>query len=921
MAQDSKERRYEIPLDGKLITGDDPAKIGPNFQSLINLRYSNKHPKGVGGMTKINTSVMNATYLKARNGIHFRKSQPQESHVLTEAYNTGLTASRILQNVTAIPTAGAFSATALYTPATGASYGRWSQAPNGDVAYCNGSESCVWGGDEMEIGGFINYLNEVAAPGAGTAQAFTADAGTNILTTGALVQNSGGQVDLSTTDTLPAPLTVTTYYVHKNSDTKYTLHSSYWEGYYGANIIDITDTGAGVHTMMPFSGYPTVSTQTIYDYTEQLRNTSDDAEDSAVLHKDTDNKVYFYIGAVRPLKGFKLYVKVANTTASTMGVTYWDGNSWENVASLSDGTSSGGKSLAVTGSVTFTSTVSTAKLKYIKGIYIYWYRVILSAMNAGTSLSYATVDAPFQTIKDIWSGDNFQIDSFKVNREAGVYEATIQVRENKMDVNDGGTFMSLASLKTSEYVSCGFNERMSGCSFSFYTEASNTAVADIAVSYWNGTAWATVGTVDDGTKFSTKSFAQSGTVTWDIISPELESRRNFENGLMLYYYKFAFSGQLSADVKVFWVTGIPAQKDLSAYSFPLLSNDRLFLCCNTQHNKNTAISSSVETSSVFNGMDSTEHSFGDESDLVGGAWIYSQFGSSLFNVTLFFKRNETWALVGTGPEDWVKYRVSGVVGCVDPETIRVVDLGIENTQSLNRNVAIWRASNSIVISDGRTPIDISKDIKDMFDKRSSTYIGSIKTYSFWDSDNKEYHWIAGDRELAFSFEYQKWFEIDRTTGKHLALGIEVQDTNGANYVYGFIDTGYAERLEYGNTFDGTAIPFTMHTGDMAIHGGNVSLETTPQYSALIAVAKTVTTGTVAVSHYGDGATAANETWYITPTASGKRLVADVEHKTLGRYIFHSWKFVISTSDETVGFEPLYFYVLYDVVGDHTRDRG
>jgi hypothetical protein len=166
-----------------------------------------------------------------------------------------------------------------------------------------------------------------------------------------------------------------------------------------------------------------------------------------------------------------------------------------------------------------------------------------------------------------------------------------------------------------------------------------------------------------------------------------------------------------------------------------------------------------------------------------------------------------------------------------------------------------------------------------------------------------------------------WYNIDRTTGKNLQVGIEVQDTYGSNYVYGFIDTGYAERLEYGNDFDGTAIEATMHLGDMAIHGGNVSLETTPQYSGLIAVANTVTTNTIAVSHYGDGATTANETWTITPTASGKRVVVDVNHKTLGRYIFHSWKFVISTSDETVCFEPLYFYVLYDVVGDHTRDRG
>jgi hypothetical protein len=919
MAQDTKERRYEIPLDGKLITGDDPAKIGPNFQSLKNLRYSNNHPKAIGGMTKINSSVMNATYLKARSGLHFRKDQPSESHLLVEAYNTGLTASRILQNTTAIPSSGNFSSTSLFTLSSNSNGGRWSYAPNGDVAYCNGSEVCIWGGTEMEIGGFINYLNETAAPGAGTTQDFTVDADTNILTTSALVGQTQSIVSLSTSDTLPSPLGATTYYIRRISDTQYTLHNLAIEAYYNANIINITDTGTGTHTMTPVSG-ATVSTQTIYDYTNQLRNTATDTPNIAIMNEDTDGKLYFYIGSSRPLSGFKLYVSVANSDASSMGVDYWDGTAWTSVSSLVDGTSSGSVSLASTGSVSFTSTVSVSKLKYIKGIYIYWYRVTVSAISSGTTLYYATVNAPFQAIKDIWSGDNFEIDSFKINRETGVYEATVQVRENKLDINDGGTYIELNDLKTSESVTCGFNERMTGVSFSFYTEASNeSADSTMSVNYWNGTAWTSVGAIDDGTLFGTASFAQTGTVTWDAISPELEHVRNFENGPMLYYYQFTFATQLSASVSVYWVTGIPAQKDLTAYSFPLLSNNRLFLCGNTNYKKNSSLCSAVETSSVFNGKDSVEHFFGDESELTGGAWIYSQFGSSLFNVTLFFKKNETWALVGKDPEDWVQYRVSGIVGCTDPGTIRVVDLGVENTQGMNRNVAIWRAANSIVISDGRTPIDISNDIKDVFDKLSSTYIPAGGSTSFWDADNKEYHWLTTSRELVFSFVKQSWFEVDRTTGKTLKIGIEVQDTNGANYVYGFIDTGYAERLEYGTTMDGTAIPFTMQLGDMAIRGGNISLETTPKYTGFIATSKTA--GTVAISHYGNGSTTANESWSKSLISSGNRLSITLEHKTQGRFIFHSWKFITSTSTETVGFEPLYLYVLYDVEGDHTRDRS
>jgi hypothetical protein len=102
---------------------------------------------------------MDATYLKTRSAIHFEKDQPSESHVVVEAHNTGETASRIWQNTTAIPGTGNFSATSLYSPSTSitAGDGRFSLAPDGDLAYCNGEESVIWGGAEREIAGFINY--------------------------------------------------------------------------------------------------------------------------------------------------------------------------------------------------------------------------------------------------------------------------------------------------------------------------------------------------------------------------------------------------------------------------------------------------------------------------------------------------------------------------------------------------------------------------------------------------------------------------------------------------------------------------------------------------------------------------------------------------------------------------------------------
>jgi len=145
----------EIPLNGKLITALDPAIVGTNFQTLKNLRYTEANVKAVDGMTKINSSVMDATYLKTRNGFHFVKEQPAESHVMVQAENAGETASAVLQNETAIPGTGNFTATDVHTDDSSAGLGRFSNAPRGSMAYCNGEESMVWSGDEGEIASFI----------------------------------------------------------------------------------------------------------------------------------------------------------------------------------------------------------------------------------------------------------------------------------------------------------------------------------------------------------------------------------------------------------------------------------------------------------------------------------------------------------------------------------------------------------------------------------------------------------------------------------------------------------------------------------------------------------------------------------------------------------------------------------------------
>jgi len=304
--------------------------------------------------------------------------------------------------------------------------------------------------------------------------------------------------------------------------------------------------------------------------------------------------------------------------------------------------------------------------------------------------------------------------------------------------------------------------------------------------------------------------------------------------------------------------------------------------------------------------------------------LYSQYGASIYSVLLVFKKSEMWALIGNDPSEWKQYRISSSIGCVAPETIQVIDLPSDASKGVNRSsVVIFQGANGIYLSDGRPPILLSEDIGDLFDKRQGKITQSLigDSFAFVDKENKEYHWCFGqgstiDSEYVLDYTTMKWYQIERAT--NLQAGIEVEDSNGVTYTYGFLDTGHMIRLEHGNNFDGADIDCIMWFGDIALHGdGIVSLETDAEYHILVAKAKD-TTNNITVTHYGDSSTTGN-TITMIPRKSGYRTIRTSEHKKLGAHIFHSWKFEISTDDEVSGFEPLFFACLYKAHRNYIKD--
>lgn len=762
------------------------------------------------------------------------------NYILAQAYSAGLTASRVISNAGAIPQESNFSSDVLWTDSTGADVGSFSEAPGGRIAYCNGVDTCIWGGEEIDQTGFVVST--------------AADTATN-----------------------PA------------------------------------------------------------DYTDVLQNTRHDTENIAVIGGAGGK--YFFVRSPLPLRGVIFYIDPGNynTTASVLTCKEWDGSAWS-ALTITDNTEVSGVSMAQDGSVTWASTVSTSKQHIVEGGVGYWYQFYLDA--GSVSLYYVTLDAPFQQVVDVWDGlDNSVAACFK---KTTVYENyTVNVLEDIYDTADPTTYLNLSSLGAyaagDNCVIMGFFERMTAFNIGVGTDKTNsTAATSAAVDYWNGADFTTVGTVTDGTSEGAISLAKTGTISFSPPDPWLVFKRVLsDNAVPLYYYRLRFDKALDASTAIYYISGIPAPKQIRGYKFPLYSQDRLMLCCNMDGKRNSIQVSATGTSQVFNGDDSFEEEFGNHEELNCGCTVFSQYGSNLFNITVLFKDKEMWGFVRT-TDSWLKYLISPTIGCPAPLTLNTLIVPSEEPQqaTTNRCFAIWMGADGVFVSEGKHPLRVSHDIRNLFNQNSPVHINQsfIKSFqAYVDRNLMEYHLLVAlttgtvtelDAEFVLDMRRWKWFKIDRGTGKRLQCAVNVVDSYGNNFDYGFIDTGYMERLENGTDFDGNAIVSTLQTGDFPLIENDVMSETSIKAIVPVMVAKTVTAEDVTLTHYIDSATTGTA-YEADPTNAGKRLVFSPVVDSSGKMpntlpgLFHSIKLSITTNNEVEGLAPLLLGIYYEKVREHS----
>lgn len=896
---DVQYEKQDIPLNGKLITALDSTLAGPSdFQTLTNFEYTDASIRSVTGMTKINTNV--PTYLKHRTIYQYTRTNPQESHLLTQSYNTDMNASVIQQMTNVVPATGDFSATTLYTIAT-----TWAA----DTAYS---------------------LNDKVFPTTANGCYYVCSkAGTTHPTT----EPSWSTTEfVDTTDN-------TAKWTCKKGDLSGTFNRAPDDCVVYTNGEDVLVWGGDEYRVAQFINYDTNSTF-IYDFTNRLNNSSNDTANTAVFTRSGDSSTNFYICSMMPISGVKFYISTPNTnTASAPSISYWNGSAWTTVGTVTDGTSASSKTMAQTGLMSFADTSTVAKQKLINNVMGYWYKLNFSVIDATTSVYYCTLKTNFQKINDVWDGADQPCVSCMLYNGSIYTDYTTNVLKQDSDTYYSGsawiyppeTYLPIGSATSSYAIFLGFTTRMTGVYLQVPNDQINTNASIASVYYWNGQAWTSCGTIEDQTDSSGKTLNTSGFYIWNPIDESSEFKTNVSTKTQLYYYKIVFGSTLSANIKIDYIAGMKAPIKLSQYNSSVMWLNSLWLIGDKKGWKSELLSSLTNTFCVFNSDSCVRLYLGNDDELIAGCTLFSRYMNNIEETLMVFKKNETWVVDGSNLDAIRPFKVSGQYGLTAPNSLAVCDIGVEIAPGVNKAVAIWQSNNDIMMFDNGSLICISRDIenyfKDMYDTSETERLNPDyvdKSYGFFDMQNKTYHWLfaAGssttlNREFVYDIIRKKWFRIDRTSGKYLQTGTSVKDFFGNAYTYGTLDTGYVERLEYGNTFDGADITSTFRLTDKPLDD-TMFMETDVRFVKLIGVVKS-SAGVVTMYYYGD----VTDTPVTISTVDQSQTSKRVYQRTYGvnqSNVFHSFGLTCVSNDSFHAFEPLALAVLHHNIRYQTNRR-
>lgn len=272
-----------------------------------------------------------------------------------------------------------------------------------------------------------------------------------------------------------------------------------------------------------------------YDYSTEVRNTN--TSQVAVLDSLNTYAAFECVFIRTPVKANSFYVKInaANANASVLDVYYWNG-AWTD-ANVTDGTASGGATLAVDGTISWTAP-SDEITKYQYGACGYWYQIrVGTQLDAEVEITYVTYGGAFQNVENVWNS---------VPQDAiEAYFRDDSATPDVYELYDSGA-VEVGEMTSSDKVYFATTDPIEA----FYVDVggvpnTGAGTAIDAVYGWTGAAFASLGTVSDGTNGMTNS----GWVTFPRVST-VQPTQFQESQFYAYWYYFEVDGTLAADMLI-----------------------------------------------------------------------------------------------------------------------------------------------------------------------------------------------------------------------------------------------------------------------------------------------------------------------------------------------------------------------------------
>ncbi len=569
------------------------------------------------------------------------------------------------------------------------------------------------------------------------------------------------------------------------------------------------------------------------DITDQVITELADDIHTAILKRDVSGNITLYVGSPLVLRGVNVHISSPNTNPnSSVGVARWNGSSWDNASSVTDGTNK----FQTSGTITFAFSEESPEVAWVKDqpLYLYnrqlyWYRIILSP-TSGTlpdtiSVYHITCNTLPQQIPNLWSGETYPPSAVLKTQGENYTDHVMQVLQRDSALTWFSSSSYAPSAETTMRLDgvsdlyIGSIIRAMGFRITFASEYNgktwtNNTGNTLKLYYFNGSEWEEALYLDDGTSKDGKSFNHDGVIYFTPPSPEDERKTTINTDTPFYYYRLHWDNPLGSDVYVDMIEIIPSMEKLSNYISCTSWNGRLVLAGREllSTSANEVIISAPMSPYIWAGEQAITVNVGDSDPIKKVTSLFSRYGSDISETLILFKDTSFHYLYGTKQDDIKIFTVSRNIGAMSPEAIDVCDLGIRITEGVNRSVVLFAGPGGVYLFDNAAVITISDDISQAFIAPDYETLRH-RVATFYDAKNSRFHVIFHDgtayKEYMFDLTYKKWSEINR--GNNPLLGGATLTVGGVQKLLGFTNNKIVE-LNSGTTMLGNQYTCKLTTG-------------------------------------------------------------------------------------------------------------